>query len=104
MGDDAQPRWAPILQTRQSAVLGSLPIPDGWVSLDAIIRGQPLRFVSVHLRPGPDTGIQQKQAEELVAVAGGDTTLPLIFGGTSTPPTSLRIHTMWSIKHSSTED
>ena len=67
------------VQTIPSAV-GLIPVPVGWVSLDAVIRGRPLRFVSVHLSLGPSIPIQLAQAEELVAVAGA-TTLPLIFGG-----------------------
>jgi hypothetical protein len=38
------------MQTAQTPI-GPIPSPAGWVSLDAIIRGQPLRFVSVHLPP-----------------------------------------------------
>jgi len=59
---------------------GPIPVPNGWVSLDAVIRGQPVRFVSVHLSLGPSIPIQLAQAKELVAIAGA-TTLPLIFGG-----------------------
>jgi endonuclease/exonuclease/phosphatase family metal-dependent hydrolase len=67
------------VQTTQTAV-GPIPTPVGWVSLDAIIRGQPVRFVSVHLSPGPSIPIQLEQAKELVEIAGA-TTLPLVFGG-----------------------
>jgi endonuclease/exonuclease/phosphatase family metal-dependent hydrolase len=67
------------MQTTQTA-LGPIPTPVGWVSLDAVIRGQPVRFVSVHLSPGPSIPIQLAQAKELVEIAGA-TTLPLVFGG-----------------------
>jgi endonuclease/exonuclease/phosphatase family metal-dependent hydrolase len=67
------------VQTTQTAV-GPIPTPVGWVSLDAIIRGQPVRYVSVHLSPGPSIPIQLEQAKELVEIAGA-TTLPLVFGG-----------------------
>jgi hypothetical protein len=60
--------------------VGPITIPGGWVSLDAVIRGQPLRFVSVHLDPGPSIPIQLAQAKELVQTAGA-TTLPIVFGG-----------------------
>jgi endonuclease/exonuclease/phosphatase family metal-dependent hydrolase len=67
------------MQTTQTP-LGPIPVPVGWVSLDAVIRGQPVRFVSVHLSPGPSIPIQLAQAKELVQTAGA-TTLPLVFGG-----------------------
>ena len=65
---------------------GSIIIPGGWVSLDATIRGQPLRFVSVHLDPGPDTDIQLAQAKELVEKTAGATALPIVFGGDFNAP------------------
>jgi hypothetical protein len=65
---------------------GSIIIPGGWVSLDATIRGQPLRFVSVHLDPGPDIDIQLAQAKELVEKTAGATELPIVFGGDFNAP------------------
>jgi len=85
--------------------IGSIIIPGGWVSLDATIRSQPLRFVSVHLDPGPSTDIQLAQAKELVQTAGA-TALPIVFGGdfNAPPLTILRIHTIKSTKRSSRGD
>ena len=92
------------VQTIQTAV-GPITIPGGWVQLDATIRGQPLRFVSVHLDPGPSTDIQLAQAKELVQTAGA-TALPIVFGGdfNAPPLTILRIHTIKSTKRSSRGD
>ena len=73
------------VQTIQTAV-GPITIPGGWVQLDATIRGQPLRFVSVHLDPGPDIDIQLAQAKELVEKTAGATALPIVFGGDFNAP------------------
>jgi hypothetical protein len=55
-------------------------VQGGYVSVDAIIRGLPLRFVAVHLIPNRNTILQHTQ--ELVQPGGiADTTLPLVFGG-----------------------
>jgi endonuclease/exonuclease/phosphatase family metal-dependent hydrolase len=51
----------------------------GYVSIDAIIRGQLLRFVSVHLIPNPTTILAH--TNELLQLAANSTTLPLVFGG-----------------------
>ena len=51
----------------------------GYVSIDAIIRGLPLRFVSVHLIPNPGTILAH--THELLQLAANTTTLPLVFGG-----------------------
>jgi len=64
----------------------SIIVPGGWVSLDATIRSQPLRFVSVHLDPGPSTDIQLAQAKELVEKTAGATALPIVFGGDFNAP------------------
>jgi hypothetical protein len=72
------------VQTTTTAV-GSITIPGGWVQLDATIRGLPLRFVSVHLDPGPDFDVQANQATELVQHAG-TTDLPIVFGGDFNAP------------------
>ena len=71
--------------------LPPLVTPGGYVSIDAIVRGLPMRFVSVHLDPacasatasscsGPALAIQLAQTNELLQLAG-NTTLPLVFGG-----------------------
>jgi endonuclease/exonuclease/phosphatase family metal-dependent hydrolase len=44
-----------------------------------IVRGLPLRFVSVHLIPNPSTILAH--TKELLQLAGDTTTLPLVFGG-----------------------
>ena len=72
------------VQTIQTPV-GSIIIPGGWVQFDAIIRDQPLRFVSVHLDPGPSIDIQGAQAIELVTNAA-NTNLPIVFGGDFNAP------------------
>jgi endonuclease/exonuclease/phosphatase family metal-dependent hydrolase len=59
--------------------VGQITIPRGWASIDAMIRGRPLRFVTTHLEPN-DSTIQRAQASELVAKAG-DTTFPVVFAG-----------------------
>ena len=51
----------------------------GYVSVDAIVRGLPLRFVSVHLIPNPTT--IGPHTIELLELAADTTTLPLVFGG-----------------------
>jgi hypothetical protein len=66
--------------------VGPFTIPGGWVSLDATIRSQPLRFVSVHLDPGPSIDIQLAQAKELVEKTAGATALPIVFGGDFNAP------------------
>jgi endonuclease/exonuclease/phosphatase family metal-dependent hydrolase len=60
-------------------VIGPITIPRGWASLDAIIRGQPIRFVTTHLDPNSPP-VQLAQATELVQTAG-NTLLPLAFAG-----------------------
>ena len=55
------------------------PIHGGYVSVDAIIRGLPLRFVSVHLIPNPGTILAH--TNELLELAANTTTLPLVFAG-----------------------
>jgi endonuclease/exonuclease/phosphatase family metal-dependent hydrolase len=68
--------------------VGPLITPGGYVSIDAIVRGLPMRLVSVHLDPactelGCDPAalaIQLQQTNELLQLAG-DTTLPLVFTG-----------------------
>lgn len=58
-------------------VVGPITIPRGWAALDAIIRGQPLRFVTTHLDPNSPP-VQLAQAKELVQTAG-DTLWPVFF-------------------------
>jgi endonuclease/exonuclease/phosphatase family metal-dependent hydrolase len=55
------------------------PIHGGYVSVDAIVRGLPLRFVSVHLIPNPTTILVH--THQLLQLAANTTTLPLVFGG-----------------------
>jgi endonuclease/exonuclease/phosphatase family metal-dependent hydrolase len=59
--------------------LPPLTIHGGYVSVDAVVRGRPLRFVSVHLIPNPGTIL--KHTNELLQLAADTTTLPLVFGG-----------------------
>jgi len=68
--------------------VGPLVTPGGYVSIDAIVRGLPMRFVSVHLDPACSASqcdpaalaIQLQQTNELLQLAG-NTTLPLVFAG-----------------------
>ncbi|HMF06764.1 MAG TPA: endonuclease/exonuclease/phosphatase family protein [Methylocella sp.] len=58
-----------------------ITIPHGWASLDAVIRGQPLRFVITHFDTPcfPDSlTVQEANARELLQSAG-DTILPVVF-------------------------
>jgi endonuclease/exonuclease/phosphatase family metal-dependent hydrolase len=70
--------------------LPPLVTPGGYVSIDAMIRGLPMRFVSVHLDPAcssasscsaPALAIQLAQTHELLQLAADTTTLPLVFAG-----------------------
>src|SRR5262245_42659198 len=76
------------VQSRQfpTAITGILPPPlnqisihGGYVSVDAIVRGLPLRVVAVHLIPNAGTIVQHTR--ELLQLAADTTTLPLVFGG-----------------------
>jgi endonuclease/exonuclease/phosphatase family metal-dependent hydrolase len=59
--------------------IGPITIPRGWAALDAVIRGQALRFVTTHLDPNSPP-VQLAQAKELLQTAG-DTLLPVVFAG-----------------------
>ena len=74
------------VQSQQFPTAITLPPPfnqitihGGYVSVDAIVRGRPLRFVSVHLIPNPGTILAH--THELLQLAANTTTLPLVFGG-----------------------
>jgi endonuclease/exonuclease/phosphatase family metal-dependent hydrolase len=76
----------PVSNLFPTAITGILPPPlsqvsihGGYVSVDAVVRGQPLRFVAVHLIPNAGTIVQH--ATELLQLAADTTTLPLVFGG-----------------------
>jgi endonuclease/exonuclease/phosphatase family metal-dependent hydrolase len=61
--------------------VGTVPIPRGWVAVDALVRGKPFRFLSTHLEPAEiDPLVQFLQAGELVD-GPADTDLPLIVVG-----------------------
>jgi endonuclease/exonuclease/phosphatase family metal-dependent hydrolase len=71
-----------------STPIGTLVTPGGYVSIDAIVRGLAMRFVSVHLDPACSAtqcdpiglAIQLQQTNELLQLAG-NTTLPLVLVG-----------------------
>jgi endonuclease/exonuclease/phosphatase family metal-dependent hydrolase len=74
------------VQSQQFPTVITLPPPfnaitihGGYVSVDAVVRGRPLRFVSVHLIPNPGTILAH--THELLQLAANTTTLPLVFGG-----------------------
>jgi len=61
--------------------LNQIPIHGGYVSVDAVVRGQPLRFVAVHLIPNAGTIVQHTKELLALATDNNTTTLPLVFGG-----------------------
>src|SRR5205823_208382 len=77
----------PTPRIRPSPV-GPLVTLGGYVSIDAIVRGLPMRFVSVHLDPACNAAgcdpaglaVQLAQTNELLQLAG-DTSLPLVLAG-----------------------
>jgi hypothetical protein len=74
---DKQSRYFPTSATTPTPI-GTITSPGGYVAIDAIIRGQPLRFVSVHLTP---SYVMLAQTNELLQLAANTTTLPLVFAG-----------------------
>jgi endonuclease/exonuclease/phosphatase family metal-dependent hydrolase len=62
-------------------VLGQIPVPRGWMSVDVQVGGAAFRFVNTHLESPPaPTDIQVAQAAELMQILAG-TTLPVILCG-----------------------
>jgi len=81
IGVQSQPFLTPIsIPTPLPPPCDTLTSHPGYVSVDAIVRGRPLRFVSVHLIPGPITRMLA-HTTELLQLAADTTTLPLVFGG-----------------------
>jgi endonuclease/exonuclease/phosphatase family metal-dependent hydrolase len=68
-----------IMPTPLPPPLNQITSPRGYVSVDAIIRGLRLRFVSVHLSPNINSILAH--TNELLQLAANTTTLPLVFGG-----------------------
>ena len=62
-----------------SPILGTLVIPQGWISVDAKIRGKQFRFITTHL-DGFSPLVRLAQANELVQKPG-NTKLPLVLVG-----------------------
>jgi hypothetical protein len=61
--------------------VGKVPIARGWVGLDLLVCGKPLRFLSTHLEPAEsDAEVQLLQAGELLA-GPADTDVPLVIVG-----------------------
>jgi endonuclease/exonuclease/phosphatase family metal-dependent hydrolase len=60
-------------------VLGSLTIPQSWISVDATVHGQTFRFVTTHLE-SVSSAVQVAQGNELVQ-GPGKTSLPVVFAG-----------------------
>jgi hypothetical protein len=58
---------------------GSLPVPRGWISVDAQIRGTSYRFITTHLE-AVSAAIQVAQGNELL-LGPANTTLPLVIAG-----------------------
>jgi endonuclease/exonuclease/phosphatase family metal-dependent hydrolase len=62
-----------------SPILGTLVIPQGWISVDAKIRGKQFRFITTHL-DGFSPVVRLAQANELVQKPG-NTDLPVVLIG-----------------------
>jgi endonuclease/exonuclease/phosphatase family metal-dependent hydrolase len=64
----SNPRWGNYANplTLTNKVLGSIPIPRGWVSVDATMKGRTVRVVNTHLEPLAPV-IQDAQCAELLA-------------------------------------
>lgn len=60
-------------------ILGTLVIPQGWISVDAKIRGKQFRFITTHL-DGFSPLVRLAQANELVQKPG-NTKLPVVLAG-----------------------
>jgi endonuclease/exonuclease/phosphatase family metal-dependent hydrolase len=58
---------------------GSIPILRGWISVDAHVQGNLLRFVTTHLETDPVT--QLKQANELVQALNSEDNPPVVLCG-----------------------
>ncbi len=70
----------------------AVPIPRGWLSVDATVRGRTARFIATHLESFYQP-VQQAQAMELAA-GPADTPLPVILGGDlNTGPGSAQVAT-----------
>jgi endonuclease/exonuclease/phosphatase family metal-dependent hydrolase len=62
-------------------VLGSIPVPRGWMTVDVQVGAATFRFANTHLESPPaPTDIQVAQASELVGILSG-TTLPVMLLG-----------------------
>jgi endonuclease/exonuclease/phosphatase family metal-dependent hydrolase len=73
-------QFSPITLPTLPPPLNQIAIHGGYVWVDAMVRGLPLRFVSVHLIPNAGTIVSHAQ-ELFNPGAAADTTLPLVFGG-----------------------
>lgn len=60
-------------------IIGRITIPQGWISVDATIRGKMFRFLTTHLVSGFPT-VRAAQANELVQ-GPANTSLPVVFVG-----------------------
>jgi Endonuclease/Exonuclease/phosphatase family len=62
-----------------NSIIGTITIPQGWISVDATIKGKTFRFLTTHLVSGFST-VRAAQGNELVQ-GPGNTSLPVIFVG-----------------------
>jgi endonuclease/exonuclease/phosphatase family metal-dependent hydrolase len=60
---------------------GSVPILRGWISVDAHVQGNLLRFVTTHLETDADPVTQLKQANELVQALNSQDNPPVVLCG-----------------------
>lgn len=59
--------------------IGTITIPEGWISVDATIEGKTFRFLTTHLVPGV-SAVRVAQGNELVQGPAA-TSLPVVFTG-----------------------
>jgi len=60
---------------------GNIPILRGWISVDAHVQGNLLRFVTTHLETSADPVTQLKQANELVQALNSEDNPPVVLCG-----------------------
>ena len=84
VGDDA-PEVSNVQQQHYATtltlptVVGPVPVPRGWESVDVHIRGHFFRFVTTHLEAA-SASVQVAQGNELLQ-GPGNTSLPVVFAG-----------------------
>jgi endonuclease/exonuclease/phosphatase family metal-dependent hydrolase len=62
-----------------TSLIGTITVPQGWIQVDAAIKGKTFRFLTTHLVSGFPT-VRAAQANELVQ-GPANTSLPVVFVG-----------------------